>query len=80
MRRFYLEREHDVSGVSGLGRVAEGVLFSDGRVSMRWMSKRSGIVIHKSLEDVVAIHGHGGASELVFVDAEGSSATFLEEV
>ena len=37
-RRFELHRDDDVSGVSGTGVVAEGVLFSSGRVALEWLS------------------------------------------
>ena len=33
MRRFHFIREKDASGVSGVGKVAEGVIFSNGKVA-----------------------------------------------
>lgn len=35
-RRFLPERHVDVTGVSGVGPVAEGLEWSDGTVSLRW--------------------------------------------
>lgn len=32
MKRFHLVRKEDASGVSGTGHVAEGIMFSDGKV------------------------------------------------
>ena len=69
-RRFYLERVDDISGVSGVGVVAEGVEFSDGTVAMRWMTDHlpCSTVIHESMEAVELIHGHGLATIVVRID------------
>ena len=69
-RRFYLERVEDVSGVSGVGVVAEGVEFSDGTCAMRWLTKGkpASTVIHESIGAVEALHGHGGATYVVRID------------
>jgi len=70
MRRFYFERTNDVSGTSGIGVVAEGVQFSDGRVALRWVtdSGPSSTVIYDSVEDAETIHGHNGGTRVVWVD------------
>lgn len=68
MRRFVLVRLEDVSGTSGVGKVAEGILFTDGRAVMRWYGKWSTITIYDSLDDLVAIHGHGGKTIVEWVD------------
>lgn len=69
MRLFHLVREVDVSGISGTGVVAEGVVFSDGKVALRWKSRLSSIGIFQSVEDLMNIHGHEGSTKLVW---EGS--------
>lgn len=63
MQTFELIRDVDVSGVSGTGVIAEGVQFSDGTVALRWVvgSYRS-TSLWTSIEAVLAIHGHGGAT------------------
>lgn len=68
MRRFELHRDHDVSGVSGTGVVAEGVVFSDDTAVVRWRGERRSTVVWPSIEDVEVIHGHGGATRIVWVD------------
>lgn len=35
-RRFHLQRDEDVTGVSGAGRVAEGCLWADGSANVHW--------------------------------------------
>jgi hypothetical protein len=68
MRRFELQRHDDPSGVSGIGTVAEGVAFSDGTVVLRWRSKHRSTSIYPDMATVEAIHGHGGSTEVVWVD------------
>jgi hypothetical protein len=69
-RRFELHRDADVSGVSGTGVVAEGVEFSDGAVVLRWISDwPTSVVFHdRGIDGVAAIHGHGGATRIVWMD------------
>lgn len=67
-RRFNLVRNKDISGVSGVGVVAWGILFPDGRVSIRWNSVRSSTNSYESLEDLVYIHGHEGATVVEWLD------------
>lgn len=69
-RRFLLKRNEDVSGVSGVGFVAEGCEFADGTVAMRWLTKDKPVstALYSSLSDVEAIHGHGGATVVVRID------------
>lgn len=68
MRKFVLERSEDISGVSGTGIVAEGVEFSDGTVALRWTSTfPTSVVFHeRGIESVQTIHGHNGATRIVF--------------
>ena len=72
MRRFHLERDEDASGVSGTGRVAEGVVFSDGTTILRWTPDATvnppSTVIYDRIFDVTHIHGHGGLTRIVFDD------------
>lgn len=67
-RRFLLERNTDISGVSGTGVVVWGVVFPDGRVAYRWNTPTATTCTADSIEDVVAIHGHEGATQLVWID------------
>lgn len=70
MRRFELHRDSDETGVSGTGIVAEGVQWDDGSCAMRWRTATTSTAIYASAEAVVAIHGHGGTTRLVWVDAQ----------
>jgi hypothetical protein len=68
MKRFYFDRQTDASGASGTGSVVEGVQFSDGTCVVHWLTAISSIGIYESIEDAIAIHGHGGATNLVWMD------------
>ena len=69
-RRFQLQRDEDVSGVSGTGVVAEGVEFSDGKVCIRWVTnhQHQSTVIWDSIESVEVIHGHDGRTRVCWLD------------
>lgn len=67
MHKFNLVRNTDVSGVSGTGIVAEGVVFTDGTCAMRWLTDLASTAIYASLEDLQEIHGHNGATDVVVV-------------
>lgn len=66
MRTFKLVRKQDVSGVSGTGIVAEGVEFHDKQCVLSWFSDHHSVAIYPSVEDIIQIHGHEGATEVVF--------------
>ncbi len=66
MRIFHLHRHHDVTGITGVGIVAEGVIFTDGSCAMRWLSELTSVVIFHTVEDILAIHGHQGHTELIY--------------
>lgn len=66
MKLFHLQRDVDVTGISGSGRVAEGVVFSNGWVALTWLTEHTSVVFYPSLDDVYAIHGHEGKTRVVF--------------
>lgn len=68
LRRFVLVRHEDVSGVSGTGLVAEGVRFTDGTVILRWLRQPAATALFASVGDLLAVHGHGGKTELRWLD------------
>lgn len=80
-RRFRFERDADVSGVSGTGVVATGILFADGQAVVRWIvaDKPQSTVVYSSLHDAELIHGHDGKTRLVFDDAYDPSTPAFQE-
>ena len=70
MRRFYLYRSIDVTGVSGVGVIAGGIEFLDGQVVLKWRSATPSMIIYKDVYDMLAVHGHKGATIILWIDAE----------
>jgi len=69
LKRFHLDRKVDVSGVSGISNnIASGVLFEDGQVVIHWNTENASIGIYKNISDLLKIHGHCGATELIWDD------------
>ncbi|MFF1498679.1 hypothetical protein ACFVZR_02075 [Streptomyces sp. NPDC058316] len=74
-RRFVLRRSVDVSGISGLGDVADGVLWPDGTASVRWRGEHpSSVFWDRGRTSVELIHGHSGATGIVFLDSADEPA------
>ena len=57
-QNFTLIRKADESGVSGTGRVLDGILWHNGKVSVCWRTKHSSIAVYDSWGDFAAIHIH----------------------
>lgn len=72
MRRFVLERAEDLTGTSGTGMVAEGVVFSNGHVAYSWISPLATVTTCQSLDVVERLHGHGGRTTVRFLDERGT--------
>ncbi|MEU2258546.1 hypothetical protein ABZ540_35875 [Nocardia xishanensis] len=67
VRVFQLHRDRDLTGISGTGVVADGVVWPDGTVSMRWRGEVRTTVEAARIEDIETIHGHGGATRVVLL-------------
>lgn len=63
-RIFHLQRTEDVHGVSGTGRVAEGVEFTNGKVALNWLTATSSIGVYDNIREVEEIHGHEGRTKV----------------
>lgn len=68
MRRFLLIRDEDVSGVSGTGIVAEGVIFSTGKVVLSWCSDYRSVTVYDTVSDLETVHGHQGRTRTEWLD------------
>lgn len=66
-RLFHLFRHEDESKISGVGIVADGVLFPCGYVVLCWRATAAGIPTvgwYPHLDAVKQIHGHNGKTEI----------------
>jgi len=74
-KRFVLYRRQDATGVSGTGVVATGVVWPDGHAALRWKADdhdaASSTSVWSSVVDMMRVHGHGGLSEIVYLDDDG---------
>ena len=68
IRTFQVVRDEDVSGVSGTGVIAEGVLFSSGKVFVNWISMHKIVEMADSVAEWEAVHGHEGRTKIVWDD------------
>ncbi|MEU0876818.1 hypothetical protein [Nocardia brasiliensis] len=74
VRVFELHRDLDVTGFSGVGVVADGVVWPDGTVSMRWRGPIRTTVEAACLDDIRTVHGHDGKTRVVFADSMEGAA------
>jgi hypothetical protein len=83
IRTFKMHRVEDVSGTSGTGVVAEGVIWSSTKVTISWLTIHKSIAIYDSLAEMEAIHGHDGRTKIVWDDelpqAKTAKKTVLDE-
>jgi hypothetical protein len=78
MKLFELRRIEDESGISGTGTVAQGVVFDNGWCALTWLTKHTSVAFYTSVDEVVAIHGHGGKTEVVQIaDCDGEKVSQL---
>lgn len=70
LRHFYLVRDEDVSGTSGIGKVAEVFVFEVGVAIVVWLVAPYGINIYDSVKHLKEVHGHEGATRMVPADDE----------
>jgi hypothetical protein len=70
VRRFVLQRDEDVTGISGRGVVVWGIQFPDGVCAYRWAGQVATSSLADSISDIELIHGHGGATRVVWIDPD----------
>lgn len=64
-RTYRLVRDQDVTGVSGTGTVADGVLWPDGTTTLRWRGEWPTTVTHdRGMASAEHIHGHDGRTHV----------------
>ena len=76
MRRFQMYRRNMINTVhthdqknAPVEVQFEGVVFSDGKVAIRWLTAKRSVAVWDCLDDMLAIHGHPEyGSELVWLD------------
>lgn len=79
MRRFVLNRNDDETGNSGTGCVAVGTQYPNGKVSLTWLSHMGTMGWYDTIEVVKGLHGHGGKTEVIWLDKEEVKETTMTE-
>ena len=68
-KRFAVIRHLDETGVSGTGHIADGIIFHDGAVALRWRTKTPGTTFFATMEDAKAVHGHDSKTQFLELDS-----------
>ncbi|MBB4984980.1 hypothetical protein [Streptomyces nymphaeiformis] len=72
-RRFYLQRNTDVTGASGTGRVADGVLWPDGTATVHWIGEdNSDAFWPTGIAGITRRSCHDGNTVIVWLDFEST--------
>jgi hypothetical protein len=77
MRRFYLVRHEDETGISGEGLIACGVVFPEPnrRVILGWLTEINSVAVCDSVDELIELHGHDGKTEIVFPTDDDSRSS-----
>ena len=70
MRVFTIIRQADESGVSGTGRVLDGIVFDDGTTVVRWRTATASTAIYKTYEDFYYIHIESHPDNLTIIEEQ----------
>ncbi len=72
MTKFTISRINDQSGVSGIGVVAQGVIFAAGQVAIQWLTPYpdGDVQIKSSLEKWIEIHATPHPSNITVITFE----------
>ncbi len=73
LRQFILVRHKDLTGTSGTGIVAEGVVFEDGQAVLKWLRKPYSLGVYPSLKNLLDVHGHEGNTQVRFLRVHRST-------
>lgn len=76
MRKFYLLRNEDLHGHSGLGTVAEGVIFDNGLVALTWLSEWETLTTFRNIQAVKRLHSHEGRTEVIIEGVKKDAKKF----
>ena len=86
MKRFYLQRNTDATGVSGMGKVAEGCEFDHtngkpGWCALVWLTDKTAMSFYPDIATIESIHGHNGMTQVVWIDDESSNVkVFVDHI
>ena len=68
IEKFYIFKHKDISGVSGTGVVAVGVIFPSGKLVIEWTTYQTSIGFYDNMAKFLAVHSHEGFTEVIMGD------------
>lgn len=74
-----LFRHDDISGISGTDIVAEVAQSSNGKVALFWLGKYPSVAVWDNTDQVIAVHGHHGATVIRWEDGTEQAGPTLGE-
>ena len=80
MRTFEIIRHEDVSGVSGTGKVAEGVEFHDGQCVISWFGEHHICEVSTDINTWLAVHGHGEKTTVNWLEFQGEPEIWTKKL
>ncbi len=76
----FINRNEDVHGVSGTGKIAEVVEFSNGRCVVSWNSPHSSTNVYDNIKHVESTHGHGGKTNIEWIWEQEPDPDPMDEI
>ena len=70
IQKIYLDRTLDETGMSGTGKVAEGVILPNKICVMWWLVKPYTIGIYNNINELAELHSHGRNTTKVVLEKE----------
>lgn len=68
MKRFLFVRNEDETGISGTGSIAEGVVLSNGKVVVNWLTQYETLSVYPDMKTAEFLHGHDGRTVTKWLD------------
>jgi hypothetical protein len=79
-RAFVLVRHVDPTGISGIGIIGEGVVWTGGSADLHWLTEWETFTHWPGgIDDILAVHGHQGATVARWLDDPDPLETFDRE-
>ena len=54
------------------------MIFDNGKVALTWLTPFTSVTVYENLNPVIAVHGHGGATQIVQIADLGDEDEFMK--
>lgn len=76
MKKFYVLRHKDIHNNSGVGVVAEGIIFDVGGGAFTWLTEHRTVTVFDKITTIKKLHSHEGLTEIVIEGQRGKKELF----